>query len=1402
MDTNSSEEKQQARSSSKQCNRCNKCISLWDGSTLISRYAIAYVWPMLQLAWNNRLGLDHLGCVSRCDQSWLIGQQLQQNFDAEVDSIVRSSKFDRRKTTNNEGPLLSRHNFVRALLRTFGWDLFVVSLFDVLSRVVAYPMQAISLGWLVHDASKYFRLRSQTFNSVLGQSKLHPGESLMNSSHYHINYTNHVHLVDDNGIQEQLQELYIQVVYDGVYLLLLTLAATSLAHPFLFHTLRVGMWCRIGACQMIFNKALRLSPQAMRQTNTGQMVNLLSNDVNRFDHVAQLAPFIITAPLQAFVILMILSKYYLGIVSTLALLMTLIAYVIAQGFMGGALSKFRNMAANRTDERVRLMNEVLGAIRVIKMYHWVDAFEKSVHKACARELRSIGWTTLIKGVNMTLYSMSSKIIVFVALMVYVIVNGTSEFTPELVFVSIGLSSLIRVALSLHFANAIAQCAETMITCKRIDKFMLLPELEKDLHIGKRDPQEKTLQRISLDRLYVTWLCKEQMIIRNLSLSVCDGELCMVVGRVGSGKSSLLLTMLGELPVASGRCETFGSVSYAAQEPWLFAGTVRDNIVFGSQFKADRYREVVRVCSLEHDLSGLTHGDQTEVGERGVSLSGGQKARINLARALYQEADVYLLDDPLSAVDTQVARYIFDQSLRQFLKRKTVVLATHQLQFLQHADKVLLLCAGTNQSSMAVFGSLDEVVKSDAFCTIEYGKEAFNEAVDQNATASELNGEVERNQVDEGVGQKEAAHYEQRLTQPVESGNNVAVSAKTYAYYLRHAFASSISIFCFLLMAVVAQLLYQSIDFYLSKWTHAMQTNSYLKPMSADMIDIYFSSHELNQICIHYELLIIACFVATGLMCAIFLLATFNASKRIHKHLTSNLLHAPMIFYEQTPIGALLNRISRDMGFVDQFLPYNAIEITITISILIGTLIMALFIDYKNLFGTVVLSLLALAMRALAVKAITRLKQLESQARTPVYGHMSTTINGLSTIRAMNRQEMFSAEFNQIQDTHTTAWFAFMSVTRWLSLTMDWICVLFILVVVSLTLLVTINSIDSASLMGLLISQMVFLPGPLQATMRQLTEVESQMTSVERIRELSDVQAEADQSRATQLVETKGESFRQVTSAEINTNSTALNVVFKDVTLRYSALEAPVLNNVNFAAKSGEKIGIVGRTGAGKSSIVSVLFRLYDFSGSVSLNGRQIKSMSLAELRQSMSIIPQDPVLFSGTLRENLDPFNQYPDEVLWDALDSVELKVLFAKHEEKLEYVIEEAGANFSTGERQLICLARAIVRRAGLLVLDEATANVDPETDALVQRTVRRQFVHCTIIVVAHRLLTIVDVDKVLVLDGGHVKEFGSPADLMRRSDSLFAQMVHSSGQQAMRIRKLIEEAEQRTKNNDLRAK
>ena len=870
----------------------------------------------------------------------------------------------------------------------------------------------------------------------------------------------------------------------------------------------------------------------------------------------------------------------------------------------------------------------------------------------------------------------------------------------------------------------------------------------------------------------------------------------------------------------------------------------------------------------------------------------------------------------------VAKHIFNESLRTFLRKKTVVLATHQLQFLRHASRVLVV----DRDSPAAFGSLQEVMQSEAFSVVNYSKEAFEDATtateatttdaegsktrdsssrqrsrqagrsesgrahsksassgssgspsgSQKSAASELPTAEEREQrlirassqassnlnesvkvltpsalesslagaePDDGqppkakrrakakaAGQAAAAASESGTRrQGTETLSAVSSNFSTYVYYLSSA-TGSIMFVWFLLINFAAQGLYQYLDFYLSFWTDSVQRKEY---QGVEFVPQTFVDElSIGEMASIYGILIGLLFVATFCRSATFFWGTIRASINIHNKLFASIIQAPMSFFDFSPIGILLNRLSRDVGFVDETLPQTAIDI-ITIFVNIGGIIvLAIILDLNNLFASIGLFAMAFLLRSLCARTITRLKQIEGVTRSPIFTHLSTTLSGLATIRAFRVQEEFVRMFDKYQDTHTSAWFGYISSGRWLAVSMDWLCLSFIGLVITLLLAFSLDS-TNASFIGLLISQVVILPGPFQWGMRQLIEMESQMTSVQRIKESSELRTEQELMRAFERAggheedEETGRLLCSSQSSAASSSSASLGssasgarrasrqtreslaahsyqsgrletptnegqVRFVDVSLHYFADEPAVLRSLSFTVRPYEKVGIVGRTGAGKSSIVSVLFRLYPFEGHIELDGVDTKSMSLTELRRSMSIIPQEPVLFGGSLRKNLDPFAEHADTELWSALEAVQLRHLFARHPAGLDFQIQEGGSNFSVGQRQLVCLARAIVRRNKLLVLDEATANVDPETDSFIQRTIARQFAQCTVLTIAHRLITIVDSDRVLVLDRGEMREFGEPYELLQQN-GLFAQMVASSAQQAPRIRKLIEEAHRR---------
>lgn len=1437
--------------------------SPWDRASWLSMYSFAFMWPFFRKG--NTIEVDDLGAPPRVDVSRSLGQRLQHNYNREL--LTRKEP-----------------SFLRAIVRTFGPGLLLISLCDLVSKCIAFPMQTIALGWLIRDAGLYLASVNPN-SSVAGAATQAAGA----------NATGEPATLAPPLATLASDDFYWRIIYDAVLIVVFTMLAAVSSHPFFFQSYHIGMKCRVAACYMIYKKALRLSQSAMSETTVGQMVNLLSNDVNRFDQVAQMLPYIVLAPLQATIVIAILLAFYLGVYPTLASLAAILLYVLVQTSMGRGFSRFRAKTAKRTDERVRLMNEIILAMRIIKMYAWERPFKQLVQMARKREITTIGISYILRTINQTLFFISSKVIVFVALITYVLLGYS--FKPEVVFVSIGLANLVRVSLTLFFPNAIAQCAETVISCRRINKFLQLPELE-NLPANYRASNDGLGCKhvLTMNKVYASWASKNQelvassdarmAIIRNLTLAVKPRDLVLIVGRVGSGKSSVLMSILGELPIASGRLEVNGRVSYAAQDAWIFSGTVRDNILFGKAFDADRYNEVLNVCSLERDMEILLDGDATIVGERGVSLSGGQKARVNLARALYNQADIYLLDDPLSAVDAPVARHIFDRSFKTFLRKKTVILATHQLQFLRSASKVLVV----DRNSPAAFGTLQEVMESEAFSVVDYSKEAFEDATTATETGAETaeDGEGGRrarrsksgegssggssrqspgkssdpdeqqapsagDHDDEGRLIRSASRASSNLNESMkvlsasllvdgakrkpdssfeeasaaqkllrkrtpagserrtgtETLSKVSSDLSTYFYYTRNA-TGVIMFIWFLLINAAAQGLYQYTDFFLSYWTDSVQRKDFEGPNFVPVT--YVDGLNLNQISGFYALLVGACFLATFCRAATFFIGSLRASINIHNKLFNSVVHAPMSFFDFSPIGILLNRLSRDIGFIDETLPATAIEIVTIFVNITGIIVLTVIIDYKNLLACGFLLVCAFGLQRVCANTITRLKQIEGVTRSPIFSHLSATLSGLSTIRAFRVQDEFVRIFDRQQDLHSSAWFGYICASRWFTVSMDWLCLAFIASIIALQLGLSLNA-TNASMIGLLISQAIVLPGPFQWGVRQLIEIESQMTSVQRVREFSQLKPEEEalgvegaeqQFRPEQRTRQSSgsddasdkqrrftESYQQASGA-ISAPREG-EVKFTNLSLSYFPDEPPVLRGLSFTIRPREKVGIVGRTGAGKSSIVSVLFRLYHFEGQVEIDGVDTKAMRLSELRRSMSIIPQDPILFGGTIRKNLDPFQEYSDSQLWEALEAVQLKPFFQRYSQGLEFIISEGGSNFSVGQRQLICLARAILRSNRILVLDEATANVDPETDAFIQRTIARQFAQCTVITIAHRLITIVDSDRVLVLDQGDVREFDSPHRLMQNPDGLFAQMVNSSGQQAPRLAKLIEEHHQR---------
>uniref|UniRef100_A0A8C3AJU5 Multidrug resistance-associated protein 4 n=1 Tax=Cyclopterus lumpus TaxID=8103 RepID=A0A8C3AJU5_CYCLU len=1032
-----------------------------------------------------------------------------------------------------------------------------------------------------------------------------------------------------------------------------TFGLTILQHLYYYRVQRIGMKIRVALCHMIYRKALGLGSESMVHTTTGQIVNLLSNDVNRFDEITLNLHYLWVGPLQAMVIILFLW-YEIGL-SCLAGVAIIALMMPVQTWFGKLFGIFRSKTAVLTDNRIRIMNEVVSGIRIIKMYAWEKPFSSLVTEVRRKEISQILKSSYLRGLNMASFFASSKIIVFVTFTTYVLLGNA--LTASRVFVTVSLYGTIKLTVTLFFPLAVEKLSETAVSIRRIENcFMAFLFLQVRV-------------------LSVSCQSLDAPSLENISITMKSHQLLTVIGPVGAGKSSLLSAILGELPHDTGILKVTGQLTYAAQQPWVFPGTIRSNILFGRELDPQKYERVLQACALKRDLELLPDGDLTLIGDRGATLSGGQRARVNLARAVYQDADIYLLDDPLSAVDAEVGRHLFEKCICGLLKNKSRILVTHQLQYLKAADQIVVL----NE----VGGTYNEL---------------------------QLSG------LDVESLQKTNEEQKQR-SGPADSDQVSLLSQRT-----NHSHSSDCSL---------------------------------LPP----------EGHRTDPLPV-----VVLLFVLRGLTAAavvfgyarslVIFRGLVRSAQALHNNMFSAVLRTPVHFFDVNPIGRILNRFSKDISQIDSMLPITFVDFYQLFLQNVAVVAVAASVIPLILIPVIPLLVVFLYLRRFYLRTSRDVKRLESTTRSPVFSHLSSSLQGLWTIRALRAEDRLKKAFDAHQDLHSEAWFLFLMTSRWFALHLDSICA--VLIAMSIFGCILLRDGLKAGEVGLVLTYVVTLVGNFQWTVRQSAEVENMMTSVERVVEYTELESEA-----------PWETQKQPPPNWPNKGL----VTFDQVSFSYSSDGPLVLKGISATFQPNEKVGIVGRTGAGKSSLVSALFRLSEPQGKIYIDGVLTSEIGLHDLRQKMSIIPQDPVLFTGSMRKNLDPFNQHSDEDLWKALEEVQLKSLLEELPGGLETVLAESGSNFSTGQRQLVCLARAILRKNRILVIDEATANVDPRTDALIQKTIRDKFNKCTVLTIAHRLNTIVDSDRILVLDGGTIQELDRPFTLLQNKEGALYRMVQQTG-------------------------
>ncbi|CAF3899112.1 unnamed protein product [Rotaria sordida] len=820
--------------------------------------------------------------------------------------------------------------------------------------------------------------------------------------------------------------------------------------------------------------------------------------------------------------------------------------------------------------------------------------------------------------------------------------------------------------------------------------------------------ENSDHAIIIEEASFSW--KDSACLSNLNLKIKHGTLVGVKGAIGAGKSTLLAAILGETNLIGGKLRRYvDSIFYAPQMAWMFADTIRANILLGKPMDEERYKNVIKACCLDIDLKNFGEvGDLLMIGDKGINLSGGQKARISLARALYADAALYLLDDPLAAVDSKVAKKIFDECVgpHSLLRGKTRILVTHQTHFLVAADQTILLANG----------HIDEV---------QIEEHVVNElSNDQTETDSSNNKETDWTLKSAIID-----------INPIVKSETSASGATKWSVWLQLFTSPPLRWFGFtfmILLICATEALYDYTNFWLAMWSGK----------SHDEQKLSFYAYTYLGLTLGTSIIIL---IRTGFIFFIML----SGSAYFHNQMLSRILYTSLRFFESNPSGRILNRASKDQQVLDESLPLALIDSVQYLLMSLGVIVVIGIINPWVLLILIPLVPVVLWLRRFYIHSSRQLKRLESVTRSPIYALFSSSLDGLTSIRAFEVQADFLNMFMERIDNNSRAYFIFFTAERWFGLQLDLMTSLVTLVTAILAVILH-DKIDPSTA-ALSLSYSINLSNLFQYDIRQSADAENYMTSAERVHEYG------------QLV---SESHRNDNESEVliqppdDWPSCGI-IEFKNYTFRYRPELDPVLKNLNVRIESKEKIGVIGRTGAGKSSLLQALFRLVDQSainGTILFDDIDIGRLSLDHLRSRLSVIPQISILFGGTLRYNIDPFEQYSDEECLRALEDVQLKHLVLNHPDGLHRLVTESGTNLSAGERQLICVARVILKKSHILLIDEATANVDYMTDQMIQEVIAEKFCDRTILTIAHRLRTIANSDRILMLQQREVVYFDVP--------------------------------------------